>query len=145
MRPGPTTGSVSSTSMSWPHPEHTTRTPTRVPARLVEQLDGRHGEVGPLVAPLHECGIDGKQRAALCREAVLVELARGVLGAGPTFKDPVVDEPVQTVREHVAGQPDPALEVLETARAVEGLAQDHPHPAFTDDAGRAGDRAVLVE
>jgi hypothetical protein len=76
---------------------------------------------------------------------VLVELARGVLGVGPTFKDPVVDEPVPTLREHVAGQPDPALEVLETARAVEALAQDHAHTAFADDAGRVGDRAVLVE
>ena len=48
------------------------------------------------------------------------------------------------VGEHVAGQPDAALEVLESPGAVERLAQNHPDPAFTHDGRRTGDRAVLI-
>src|SRR5207244_6091983 len=90
-------------------------------------------------------GIDREERAPFGGEPVLVELARGVPGVGPALEDPVIDEPVEPLGEDVAREADAALEVFEAARAVEGLAKDHPHPAFADDAGRARDRAVFVE
>jgi hypothetical protein len=57
----------------------------------------------------------------------------------------VVDEPVEALGKYVAGQAYSALEVFEAPGAVERLAQDHPYPAFADDARGAGDRAILLK
>jgi hypothetical protein len=114
-----------------------------VTAWLVQQLDWRGGKGGPRVAPLHQRGVDGKQRAPLGREPVLV--ARGILAICSALENAVVDQPVEPVGQHVARQADPTLEVFESARAVERLAQDDPHPALADDPRGARDRAVLVE
>jgi hypothetical protein len=116
-----------------------------MPARLVKQLDGRSGQIGPIVAPLHQCRIDGEESATLLGKAILVELSRSIFGVWATLQDTVPYEQVQLVREHVARQTDAALEVLEASRAIEGLTHDHPDPALAHDARGSSYRTILLK
>ena len=116
-----------------------------VAAGFVQQFDGRRRKAGPLVAPLHQRDVDREQRAALRGEPVLVEVTCGMRRIAATLQDAVVDEPVEALGKYVAGQAYSALEVFEAPGAVERLAQDHPYPAFADDARGAGDRAILLK
>jgi hypothetical protein len=51
-------------------------------ARLVQQVHWRGGQAGPLVAPVHQRDVDGKQRQAFGGEPELVQVASGVLSLG---------------------------------------------------------------
>ena len=68
-----------------------------------------------------------------------------MFGVWAAFENAAVDEPMKAVRQYIARQPDAALEVLKATCAIECLAEDHPYPAFADNARGARDRAILLE
>src|SRR3984885_6474604 len=80
-----------------------------VPTGLVQQVNWRGSKTGPLVTPLHQGDVDGKQGSTLGGGPGLVEVARGVLGGGPALENAMGDERVEAVGEHIAGQTDAAL------------------------------------
>ena len=109
-----------------------------LPALLVDQLHGRGvGHAGPLVAPLHERDEDRVQLEALVGQAVLVAL--GAILVEAALQDSVADEGLEAGGEDVAGDPEPALEVLEAADAEEGVAQDEEGPPLPHDLEGSGD------
>jgi hypothetical protein len=59
-------------------------------------------------------------------------------------EDAVVDEAVEPVREHVARDAEPLLEVLEAVDPVKGVANHQHGPAIADRLEGAGDRTHLV-
>ena len=60
------------------------------------------------------------------------------------LEDALFDEPIETVREHVASDPETLLELVEPRQPEEGVADDQPGPALTDDLERLCDRAGLL-
>ena len=63
------------------------------------------------------------------------------LNADPT---PIENLTVQAVGEHVASDPEALLELVELGQAEEGVTDDQPGPAFTDDLEHPRDRARLL-
>jgi hypothetical protein len=54
----------------------------------------------------------------------------------------VLDKRVQAHGQHVAGDAEPLLELIEAGDPQEGVAQDQQCPPLADHLERAGDRAV---
>ena len=75
--------------------------------------------------------------AALLRQVVLVAL--GPLDVPNPLENALLDESVKTVGEHVAGDAETLLELVEAAKAEEGVADDQQCPALADDLEGAGD------
>src|SRR5581483_5608599 len=82
------------------------------------------------------------QVAALLRQPVLVAL--GALLVEHPVEDPLLDEAVEALGQHIAGDTEARLELVEAAPAEEGVADDQERPALADDLQGAGDRAVLA-
>ena len=73
-------------------------------------------------------------------------MAHGAVLVGAAFEDAGVHEGGEAVREDVASDPEPALEVVEATDPEERLAEHQKRPALADDAEALGDRARhLVE
>ena len=96
----------------------------------------------PLVTELPEGHEHVEQVAALLGEPILVAGRMILIGDGLQYV--VVDQLVQPVGEHVAGDLEVGLEVVEPAYAEEGISQDEKGPAVTDYVDRLGDDAVEV-
>lgn len=94
----------------------------------------------PAVAPLPQCDDHGPQVAALFREDV-VEAGRA-LAVGDPFEDALVDEMGQSLVEHVAGDAQSFLELVETCDTHEGVADDQQAPPLADDLQALADGAV---
>src|SRR5205807_606196 len=91
----------------------------------VAHLDGRsRGPRHPTVAPRQEGDDDRVEVAALLGEAVLE--AVGALGVLAAFEHAAVDEALEAVGQYGTGCFGAGLEVLEPARAHEGL-PEHKH------------------
>ena len=90
-----------------------------------EQRDQRRPEVEPLLG-----------------EEVLVALRIALVGA--PFEDVLVDQPLEPRREHVAGDAEPLLQLVEAPPPVHHVADDQQRPALADDLERLGDRADLA-
>ena len=80
------------------------------------------------------------QLEALVGQAVLVAL--GAILVEAALQNPVADEGLEAGGEDVAGDPEPALEVLEAADAEEGVAQDEERPPLPHDLEGPGHRTV---
>ena len=93
------------------------------------------------VAPVRQRDHDRPEVDALLGQVVLEALRALLIEAA--LEDAVVDESLQAVGEHVAGDAEIALEVLEAADAEERVAQQQDRPAVAEDLERAGDGAVL--
>jgi hypothetical protein len=85
-----------------------------------------------LVAPADQPVDDRPQLAAGLRQLVLRASASRGLGLA---EDPAVDEVVQAVGQHGAGDAEVIGEVSEPADAVERVAHDQQGPALADDLG----------
>src|SRR5262249_9390922 len=94
------------------------------------------------VAPLPEAGVRDLQVAPLLGEPGLV--ARGPRAVADALEDSLVDEPVESFGEHVAGNPEALLKLLEAAKSEEGVTDDQERPALADDLESARDGAVLA-
>src|SRR5205085_12121877 len=95
-----------------------------------------------LVAPLPQRVERRKQIGTFWREAVLVP--RWAFLVEHALEDPLFDEPVETIGEHVASDPETLLEIDEPGYAEEGVADNQPRPALTDDLEHLRDRARLL-
>src|SRR4051812_40516566 len=95
-----------------------------------------------LVAPADEPDEHGPEAPPLLRQPVL-EALRALL-VGHALEDALVDEAPQPGGQHVAGDPQRALEILEAPHAEERVAQHEQRPALADHLERARDRAGLV-
>src|SRR3954451_20788910 len=112
-------------------------------AVAVQQGARRPGGRGvELVAPQHQVRERLPQRAALGGQAVLV--ARWALLVAAALEDALVDEALEAVGEDLLGEAEAPLEVLKSADAVEGVADEQHRPSLADDLQGAGDRADLV-
>src|SRR5205085_10653153 len=80
--------------------------------------------------------------AAFVRGPVLV--ARRVVLVLDARQHVLLDQPLQALREDVAGDAEPLLEVVEAAHAEQGVAHDQQAPPFAHDLEGAGDGAVHV-
>ena len=67
-----------------------------------------------------------------------------VLASGINKVSKIVDQPPETVGEHVARHPEALLEVLEATHAQEGVANHEQRPAITYHLEGPGDRAQLL-
>src|SRR5205085_10004559 len=63
---------------------------------------------------------------------------------GQAVEGPRFDEPVATIGEDVASDPETLLEIDEPGHAEEGVADDQPRPALTDDLEHLRDRTRLL-
>src|SRR3989440_12550152 len=112
-----------------------------LPAALVDQLhrDGL-ADACPLVAPLHQRDEDRMELEALVGQAVLEAL--GPLLVAPALEDAVAHQRLEPGGEHVAGDAEAALEVLETADAEEGIPQHEERPPLAHDLEGTGHGTV---
>ena len=94
------------------------------------------------VAPFHQHDQGGRELAALGGENVLAP-ARA-LRVGYPLEHMLVAEQLESVGEHVGGDPEALLERLEPRYAEHGITQDQQRPALSDDLQRTSDRANLV-
>src|SRR5439155_3817433 len=95
------------------------------------------GELGPLVAPLHQHGVHREQRAPLVGEAVFVELARRALRVRSALEDALLDEPVEAIGEHVRDSPIPGWKSSNPTVAAPAAATP-PAPGARSPAPRSG-------
>src|SRR4051794_25947554 len=86
------------------------------------------------VAPLHEREQRDAELRPLLGQPVLVAL--GALAVANPLEDPLLDEPGEPVREHVARDAEALLELVEAADAEEGVADDEQCPALADELER---------
>ena len=73
----------------------------------------------------------------------MVLVALGPLAIPNPLENALLDEPAKTVGKHVAGDAETLLELVEVAKAEEGVADDQQRPALADDLEGTGDRALL--
>ena len=73
----------------------------------------------------------------------MVLVGLGPLAVSDPLENALLDEPVETVGKHVAGDAETLLELVEAAKAEESVADDQQRPALADDLESAGDRALL--
>src|SRR5215831_491737 len=109
-------------------------------APAVPDEDGRAVWRGVLVAPLPQAGQHRPQVTAFAGEPVVV--ARRVLAVGHLHQDAGVHQLGQALVEHVAGDAEPVLELVEAADSEEGVPQDQHRPPFAGDLQALRDRAV---
>jgi hypothetical protein len=83
------------------------------------------------VAPLQQHEQGGSEFASLGGEDVLGPAAS--LRVGNALEDVLVAKQLEPVGEHVGGDPEALLELLEALRAHNGVAQDEQRPALPDD------------
>src|SRR4051812_45030643 len=94
------------------------------------------------VAPLHQRDDRRPQVDALLAEAVL-EALRALLVA-MALEQSLVGQALEAVGQHIAGDAEVALEVVEAAHAEEGVADDEQRPPDAEHLEGAGDGAVLL-
>ena len=71
-------------------------------------------------------------------------MAGRALLVGALLEDPLLDQPGEPGGEHVAGDPEVLLDLVEAPAAVEDVADDEQGPALAEHLEGAGDRADLV-
>ena len=104
---------------------------------------GRAGLTGEVtVAPLQQCDHGGSELAALARQAVLV--ASRPLLVADALEDSLVDQVAESLGEHVAGDAETRLKLLEALQPEEGVTDDQQAPPLPDDLERSRDRADLL-
>ena len=112
-------------------------------AALVADQHGRTARVGEVaIAPVEQGDHHGPQVEAPLGEEVLV--AGGSLLVRPLLEDPLVDQPREPRGEHVAGDAEVLLDLVEPPVAVEDVADHEQGPALAEHLEGAGDRADLV-
>src|SRR5689334_1771425 len=85
-----------------------------------------HLAVAPLLAPLPQREDDRQQSLPLRAERI--DHAPSIPWIGGPLQDAAGDELRQSVRQDVAGNAEPSLELLEMLEAVERAAQDQERP-----------------
>src|SRR5919198_4359748 len=93
------------------------------------------------IAPLHQRQERDAQLAALLGEVVLEPL--GPFAIADALDDPLVDESMQPIGQHVAGDAQAVEQLVETAEAENEVANDEQRPAVANELERAGNRAHL--
>jgi hypothetical protein len=88
----------------------------------VDDIEGWAVGRRPLVAPLTQGGDDQPQVPPFVGEPVLV--AGWMLLIGDPFEHTVLDEPAEALIQHVPGDPEAGLEVVEPPDPEKGVAQD---------------------
>lgn len=104
------------------------------------QLQRRPVWRSPAVAPLPQSDDHWPQVAALFREDVVE--ARRMLVVGDPFEHALVDEMGQSLVEHVAGDTQAFLELIEPCHSHEGVTDDQQAPPLADDLEALADGAV---
>ena len=94
------------------------------------------------VAPLQQGHEDGPQVGALLGQAVLA--AQRALLVRPLHQDALLDEALEPGLQHVAGDAQVALQVVEAPDAQEDVPDDEQGPALAHHLERRRHRAVLV-
>src|SRR5258706_3449150 len=94
--------------------------------------------VEPAITPRHHRREHGPEVAALLGERVLK--TRRMLRVLHPIKESLVDEPYETLAEHIAADAERALEVVEAPDSVEGFPQHERRPPVTQDVDRTRDR-----
>ena len=82
------------------------------------------------LAPLAQANDQRKQPAAFLGQSVL--LVGAAIGCRQQFENPMFDQRPQARREDVPGHAQVALELTETADAIEGIPHDQQRPDITD-------------
>ena len=96
----------------------------------------------PAVAPLAHRRDDVPQIAALLRQQIVVP--QRPLPIRDALEHARVDKPLQALRQHVAGDAEARLELVEARVAEEHVAEDQQRPPLAHDLEALGDRAVHV-
>jgi hypothetical protein len=94
------------------------------------------------VAPVQERCDDGEQVDPLGGQAVLVSLRPLLVQV--LLEHALVTQALQARGQHVAGNAEALLELVEAREPDEGVADDEHRPALADDLQRARDRADLA-
>lgn len=106
-------------------------------AARMEGESGRAARRGVVaVAPFDQHDQGWSEFASLLGEDVL--RTAGALGVGNALQQPFIAHQLESVAEDVRRDPESLLELLESRRAEDGIAQDQQRPALTDDLERAG-------
>jgi hypothetical protein len=111
-----------------------------VAALTVHQLEWRTVRGSPAIAPLSEGDDHWPQIAALFREDVVE--ARRMFVVGNPLEHALVDQVGEPLGEHIAGDTEALLELVETCHAQKGVADDQQAPPLADDFEALADRAV---
>jgi hypothetical protein len=107
-----------------------------------DRTTARVGQV--TISPLHKADDDWMQVQAHRGQVVLE--TRWVRRVQPFFEQAVLDETLEASGEHVAGDAQVLLHLIEPVRAEEQLAQDQQAPGVAEHGQSAGDRAgVAIE
>src|SRR6185437_3872267 len=108
----------------------------------VDDLERRPVLGGVLVTPGEQGEHHRLQVAALLGEDVLEALR--VLAVAAALDDALLGQRGEPRAEHVGGDPERALELVEAAAPEEEVAQDQDRPALPEEGERFRDRAVLL-
>ena len=112
-------------------------------AVLVSQHDRRPRRGGGVaVAPAQQLDDHRPEVEALRRQPVFV--AWGALLVGDLFEDALADEAVEARREHVAGDAEALLHLIEATPSEEHVAQHEQRPALAHELQRTCNRAILI-
>src|SRR2546428_4223190 len=106
------------------------------------ELEARRSFAQVVVAPLAKRGQRDVQVETLLRQLVLVPLR--ALAVEDPLEHALVDESVEPVRQHVAGDAEALLEFVEAVQTEQDVADDQQRPALADDLERSRDRTVLA-
>src|SRR5579884_975146 len=108
----------------------------------MDQLQRRPFWCCVLVAPLAH-GVDHRPQITAAFGQPVVE-ARRVLAVGNLGEHADLDEASQALTEHVAGDPEPPLEVVKAGHAEERVADDQQRPPLAHHLQTLRDRAMHV-
>jgi hypothetical protein len=110
-------------------------------AMVMDELDRTRAVIDVAVAPVGQGQQHATQVLALGGQHILVAGRPRGIGAG--LHHPVGDEGLEPRSQHVAGDAESLLPLLEAAHAKEGVPQDQDRPGIADDLQRPGDAAGL--
>ena len=113
-----------------------------IAARVVDEQGGWLAVVGPAVAPAHQGDERRHQLRALLRQHVLASFGPLLVGAG--LDDPLSDQRLEPVGQHVRGDAQILLDLPEATQAVGDVTDDQGRPPFAGDVQGAGDRAGMA-
>ena len=95
-----------------------------------------------LVAPGEQRDQHRAEIAAARGQHIFV--ARRMLAVAPALQQPGLDQRIEPPRQHVGGDAEALLELIEARQAVQGVAQDEDAPPLAHPLEAAGDRARHV-
>src|SRR6266496_1644235 len=106
------------------------------------ELQARRLFAQVVIAPLAKRGQRDVQVETLLRQLVLVPLR--ALAVQDPLEHALVDQSVEPVRQHVAGDAEALLEFVEAVQTEQDVADDQQRPALADNLERSRDRTVLA-